>query len=169
MSRCHRLLPPALLGALVLACGEPGIRVPAVPAEGGSPRPVESPIQVDRITQVTIPEVDVLFVVDNSCSMDVEQKALGANFPAFLSWFLKSGLDYHIGVVSTDMKDPTHAGRLRDGLGQRWLEEGSKSPEVAFAQMVTLGVDGDFEEKGRARDLHRHRAPGRPRQCGLRA
>src|SRR5687768_11631596 len=65
------------------------------------PRPVPTPWREDHITQVTTPVVDALFVVDNSCSMDVEQANLAANFPPFLGWFVDSGLDFHIGVTST--------------------------------------------------------------------
>ena len=52
----------------------------------------------DVSTQVTTPEVDVLFVIDNSCSMNNEQSELTANFPSFMAYFLDSGLDYHIGA-----------------------------------------------------------------------
>ena len=113
-------------------------------------RPLDVVMQTDQITQVTIPSVDFLFVVDNSCSMEEEQKALGLNFPAFVSWFIKSGLDYHVGVTSTDMRDPTHGGRLRVGAKERWIEPATAEPEAAFAQMVQMGTNGDPAERGRA-------------------
>jgi len=52
--------------------------------------------------------VDVLFVVDNSGSMEQEQKTLIANFPklidAIKSAKVNSGLpDFHIGVISADL------------------------------------------------------------------
>lgn len=115
-----------------------------------NPIPLESRVNVDRITQTTIPSVDVMFVVDNSCSMSQEQVSLGANFPAMLDWFLGSGLDYHIGVISTDMNDPLHAGRLREVGGLRWLQEDSDAPEALFAQMVEMGTSGNAAEQGRA-------------------
>jgi len=116
----------------------------------GNPGEVDSPFASDRIVQVTIPKVDVLFVVDNSCSMEEEQEALGANFDAFLDYFLGSGLDYHVGVVSTDMNDPLHSGALRNVNGFRWIEEGTSDPELVFDAMVTMGVEGHWQEKGRA-------------------
>ncbi|HHO50919.1 MAG TPA: hypothetical protein ENK18_08620 [Deltaproteobacteria bacterium] len=115
-----------------------------------NPPPVEVPLHTDTIVQVTVPRVDVLFVVDNSCSMDEEQLALGLNFPAFLSWFLGSGLDYHIGVVSTDMKDPEHSGKLQERSGRRWIDSETDHPEVVFDDMVSLGIEGDYNESGRA-------------------
>ena len=46
--------------------------------------------------------LDILWVIDNSCSMTEEQQALSQNFASFVQYFVGSGLDYHIGVVSTD-------------------------------------------------------------------
>ena len=43
--------------------------------------------QVDRIVQVTVPKVDVLWCVDNSSSMEDEQSALVQAFPVFADWF----------------------------------------------------------------------------------
>jgi hypothetical protein len=110
----------------------------------------ETPLQTDRIVQLTVPRVDALFVVDNSCSMDEEQVLLAANFPVFLDWFRDSGLDYHIGVVSTDMVDPLESGRLRVAQERRWIDDRVRDPDVLFAQMTVMGTDGYWLEKGRA-------------------
>jgi hypothetical protein len=118
----------------------------------GAPNPAElsTPIQLDRIVQTTIPAIDVLFVVDNSCSMSEEQLSLGGNFSAMLSWFVGSGLDYHVGVVSTDMNDPAHGGRLRVISDRRWIDPATEDPEALFASMVQMGTGGFYAEKGRA-------------------
>ena len=118
--------------------------------DNSNPVPLSSISQTDRILQATIPSVDVLFVVDNSCSMEEEQAALGVNFPAFVKWFLASGLDYHVGVVSTDMRDPLHAGRLRVSDKHRWIEQSTPNAEAVFSQMVQMGTTGDALERGRA-------------------
>src|SRR5262245_6111111 len=76
---------------------------------------VANPTQTDVIVQVTTPMVDVLWTIDNSCSMADEQNGLTENFPKFMDYFLGSGLDYHIGVTSTDLDDPSHKGKLQDG------------------------------------------------------
>jgi len=115
----------------------------------GEPPVVENPIQVDRIVQVTRPSVDILFVIDNSCSMEEEQVNLAENFPSFLSYFLSSGLDYHIGVVSTDLEDPQHSGKLQRAFGYNYIDENTPNPEAVFAQMAQLGNGGWFEERGR--------------------
>jgi len=71
------------------------------------------------VTDFSVPasparEVDILFVVDNSPSMDPKQAALAANFPKMIQQLqqLPGGMpDVHIGVVSSDM------GAGMEGLG----------------------------------------------------
>lgn len=49
------------------------------------------------------PKADILFVVDDSGSMDSHQRNLASNVSLFTSIFLKTSiLDYNIGVVTTD-------------------------------------------------------------------
>lgn len=102
----------------------------------------------DTFVQGPSPEVDVLFVVDNSCSMSVVQDDLVASFPGFIDHFLGSGIDYHIGVVSTDMDDPTHSGRLRSVGGDRWIEPATPNPDAVFSSMALMGILGSGIEKG---------------------
>jgi hypothetical protein len=45
-------------------------------------------------------KVDILFIDDNSASMDPEQQALGSKFPAFTSSL--TGLDWQMGITTTD-------------------------------------------------------------------
>ncbi len=139
-----------LVVGLAGCTSETGLGVPYDGIGVSNPRQLDTPWQIDRVTQVTIPSVDILFVVDNSCSMEEEQAALATNFPTFLGWFLGSGLDYHVGVVSTDMNDPLHAGRLRDIAGSRWVDDTTTDPEGVFDTMVQMGVDGHWLEKGRS-------------------
>ncbi|MEZ4321350.1 MAG: VWA domain-containing protein [Myxococcota bacterium] len=115
----------------------------------GQPPPVNNPVQTDRIVQVSRPSVDILFVIDNSCSMLEEQSNLAQNFPAFLQYFLTSGLDYHIGVVSTDLEDPDDSGKLQRAFGFNYIDENTPNPEAVFASMVQLGNGGWSVERGR--------------------
>lgn len=110
--------------------------------------------QVDAITQVTVPAVDVLFVIDNSCSMEEEQRALRQSFPEFMTYFLGSGLDYHVGVVSTDMdRSNRDAGVLiGDSSGGSSYIDPSYSEDDAvasFSDRATLGTMGSGTEKGK--------------------
>jgi len=120
----------------------------------GQPNPpdLSTPVKLDRIVQTTVPAVDVLWVVDNSCSMDEEQTALAANFPKFMQFFMDSGLDYHVGVVSTDMDDFDHKGKLQPDpwSGVRIIDPSVAEPIPVFQRMADLGTWGAADEKGRA-------------------
>ncbi len=63
---------------------------------------------------------DILFVVDNSCSMEDEQANLAANFEAFINTIADSGADYRIAVVTTD----------QDRRGNRQFEAAGRSTPV---------------------------------------
>jgi len=111
----------------------------------------ENPIQSDRVVQVVEPVVDILFIVDNSSSMGNEQQQLRTNFPIFLDSFVNSGMDYHIGVVSTDMQRQQHRGKLRTGLGERYIDVDTEDPDGVFSAMTNgLGVIVGSVESGRA-------------------
>jgi len=114
----------------------------------GEPPSLETPVKTDVITQVTTPEVDILWVIDNSGSMAEEQAKLASNFSAFMEFFLDSGLDWHIGVVSTDC-DGAEKGKLQGAGGYRYLDVDSPNPVALFQQMATLGTNGSFDERGR--------------------
>ncbi len=114
-----------------------------------NPRALETPRTIDKIVQVQVPEVDVLFVMDNSCSMSEEQSAVADNFPVFMDFFLGSGLDYHIGVVATDMIANDFSGKLRNVRGYRFIDESTEDPVTIFGEMVQLGTFGSGSERGR--------------------
>ena len=69
----------------------------------------EPPVELIRRTQTDVFEqeirktVDILLVVDNSCSMVDEQIKLAANFDSFIEQFLTAEVNYQIGVVTTDV------------------------------------------------------------------
>ncbi len=140
-----------LLGGLFLvACQE--YEFHADPDIYGEPNPpdLSTPVVTDRVVQVTVPSVDVLFVIDNSGSMIEEQTALKDSFPKFINYFVGSGLDWHVGVVSTDMVSNSHRGRLREADGVRYLDGSSPTPVDTFKKMAGMGTNGSYDEKGRA-------------------
>ncbi len=53
-------------------------------------------------TQSANTRIDMLWVVDNSGSMETSQNNLATNFPSFIDGFASRGLDFQIGVVGTD-------------------------------------------------------------------
>ncbi|MCA9300514.1 MAG: hypothetical protein KDA28_15695, partial [Phycisphaerales bacterium] len=56
----------------------------------------------DAFQQNHINTVDIVMVVDNSCSMVEEQDKLASNFEAFIAAFAGVDVDWQIGVVTTD-------------------------------------------------------------------
>jgi hypothetical protein len=122
-----------------------------VPAVNGvnNPRALTTPEQTDVIVQAPVREVDILWLIDNSSSMGEEQAGIADNLEIFLEYFLGSGLDYHIGVISTDMDDPWHRGRLQERRGLRWVDQNTEDAFGVMAEMTLLGVEGSGNEKGR--------------------
>ncbi len=117
-----------------------------------NPPDLSTPVKTDRIVQTTVPSVDVLWVIDNSCSMSEEQTDLATNFPNFMNFFVDSGLDYHVGVTSTDMEDFAHRGKLQPDpwSGLKYIDPTVAEPVPVFQRMADLGTWGAYDEKGRA-------------------
>ncbi len=124
--------------AVVAGCSEYSFDGPDVPVWGeANPPPIPGDEQTDRIRQLIVPTVDILWVVDNSCSMQDERNALALNFPLFMEYFVDSGSDYHIGVVSTDMGPlGPHAGKLQEENGVRWITPDTPNAVQVFTQMA---------------------------------
>ncbi len=91
------------LMALATACGQVSEKG-AIPPSGPPQKKV-----TDRDETVSFnPKVDILFVVDDSGSMDSHQDNLSRNIKQFTAEIQKTTfLDYHIGVITTSMDGMT--------------------------------------------------------------
>lgn len=118
------------------------------------PPDVSVPTWTDRIVQVTVPKVDVLWTVDDSSSMGDEQRALAESFPAFAEYFVGSGLDYHIGVITTDIVDPTDDGGLEKARGYSFIDGETEDPVAVFTEMAHVGITAIGEECGLGAVFH---------------
>jgi hypothetical protein len=134
-------------------------------------------INEDKFEQLETPQVDILFVIDNSGSMGEEQASLTANFSSFIQFADAQALDYRISVVTTDMEGglfggvPCTAGQAQrpNGMPQgacgffadgndatqntewRWISPNEQpSPEAAFTAIATQGINGSGSETGLA-------------------
>lgn len=142
------VMPLAIAASLTSAgCIETNVSASLPPQGEVEPRPVENIEQVDRIVQTTVPVVDILWTIDNSCSMSDDQDALAENFPFFMDYFAGSGLDYHVGVVSTDLDNPSQSGKLQ-AFGVKYIDTNTPDPVAIFQEMATLGDTGSGNEKG---------------------
>src|SRR5688500_19843843 len=91
-----KLLPHAL-ATLLCACNAHDL---------AAPHPVPE-VQTDKYVDINVTrKADILFMIDNSISMEDEQENLARNFPAFIDELRKiqGGLpDLHIGVITSDV------------------------------------------------------------------
>ena len=83
---------------------------------------------------------DILWVVDNSCSMYEEQSNLAVNFASFLDIIDVLDIDYHVAVVTTD------SGSFQGAVPI--MTPSTPDVHAAFADAVSLGTNGSWEEKG---------------------
>ena len=96
-----------LLSVLAMGCSEYGYT---------------SKIQKDVFQQVRRNTVDILLVIDDSCSMLEEQEKLSVNFEYFISAFAGVDVDWQIGVTTTDTYYSEQPGRLIGGDDELILE-----------------------------------------------
>jgi len=89
-------------------------------------------------------EVDVLLIVDDSCSMAPYQGTLGSSFNQFISWFIRADVDYRIAVVTTDLEDPNKSGRIQGEI----ITPDTENAEGVFSRIVNVGISGSGYEVG---------------------
>jgi len=134
---------------ILSGCVEYEVNAPAQIHGVNNPIPLDTPIDTDRLVQRTVPEVDVLWTLDNSCSMQEEATKIVENFPRFLEYFLGSGLDYHIGIISTNMELAGHRGELQSAQGHKWIEPDTPNPDEVFSEMTPFYPGISHNESGR--------------------
>jgi hypothetical protein len=99
----------------------------------------------DVFKQKSIPHVGILWVMDNSFSMEEEQKNLGNNFSSFINQFINSQLDFTMGITTTDndhsslslSKLTSDAARANKG---KFIQD--------FKNMIKVGTNGSSDERG---------------------
>ena len=93
--------------------------------------------------QEEIPILDIVFVIDNSGSMNIFQQQLSSQMTAFMNVFLATGADFHLGFITTDR------GSLQCSGAVCWIDNAFATP-VDWAQGVItqIGIGGSAFEKG---------------------
>jgi hypothetical protein len=111
---------------------------------------------VCRVEDVFVQRVvlDVLFVVDSSLSMAAEQSRLRLAAPFFVPYaFEEAGVqhDTHIGVITTDMDDPSHGGRMVSVDGVRFANAEMTTEQAIdwLSVAVEVGTAGSANERAR--------------------
>jgi len=85
---------------------------------------------------------DILFVVDNSCSMGDEQTTFALNFPAFPEILEESGTDYKLAATTTDSGDN---GAFVGSVPV--ITPSTPDPAGTFGANVNLGTTGSGYEQ----------------------
>ncbi len=101
-------------------------------------------VRVDTYQQQSASKIDVLWVIDNSGSMELRQKNLARNFQAFINEFTKNSVDYRIAVTTTDIF--REAGQFV-GTPSIITRETPNAAAV-FARNVNVGISGSPYEVG---------------------
>lgn len=108
---------------------------------------VAPPMRTDTFQQAAnAATLDVLMLVDNSGSMSDKQAALSQQVPAFLQWAQAQGVDFHIGIVTTDMDSASESGRLQ-GVPTVLTPSTTNLAQV-FSSRILVGTNGSGDERG---------------------
>jgi len=93
--------------------------------------------------QEEIPLLDIIFVIDNSGSMNIFHQHLASQMTNFMNAFVISGADYHMSFVTTDK------GYFQGSGAVYWIDNTFINP-IDWAQGVItgIGVHGSAYEKG---------------------
>ncbi len=143
------LVPGALTTATVAYTAAEGVSSGTLTAVSDDPRGPQSATQTglgtyaDEVTDVwvvpTDPPVDLLFAVDQSCSMDDDAISLGANFGAFIAAIEAETSGWHVGVVTQD--DACFV--------PGWFDASTSGVSSLFSTAVTLGDDASVDDDER--------------------
>jgi len=143
----------ALLVGIGPGCSENELRVIyEQPAFFDQPSALGPTQWSDEFQQRTVDASDILFVIDDSCSMSDEQDELAANFENFIQTFVQSTIDYHVGVVRAALGgDNEQWGILEDvpGFGGKWIDQDTgATAQDKIDAFTTHDFDGDgiFED-----------------------
>ncbi len=91
-------------------------------------------------------KVDILIMIDNSSSMAQYQNKFASEVPAMINSLNAIGLDYHIAVVTSDMRSGGNGGRF---IGSpRYLTNSSSSLVTALQSRISIGQNGSDLERG---------------------
>lgn len=89
--------------------------------------------------------VDILFIVDNSSSMDNEQRSLDSNFNKFLDRLIDANADFHLATVSTEWGGNTNVSFETQALSPSNINSGAYSGGVSPKEV--LAVSGITESE----------------------
>ncbi len=134
------MLRPGLAGLLAFAivgCGQQEAYI------GGLTK-------VDTWKQAPTNEVDILWVIDNSSSMQNEQAQLAEGFTSFSQALDESMTDFQIGIITTEFTadDPDRGALISDEYAGPIITRDDADYVSAFANRAKVGLKGSGMERG---------------------
>jgi len=100
----------------------------------------------DTYNQEPASMVDILWVIDDSGSMSANQSRVAEGFEAFAAGLESTNIDFHLGVVTTDMdRENPNAGHL---IGDPPYLTPDDDYLALFQERVQVGIEGSGKEKG---------------------
>lgn len=132
----------------ISTCIDYGLESEETSLETKNPEEPSKTLYSDTFIQETVEAVDILWVIDNSCSMGEEVNFTTANYPMFMQFFIDTGLDYHIAIVSTDMDAANQRGKF---IGNpKIITPATPDPVTAFSNNAHMlnTPNGSATERG---------------------
>jgi hypothetical protein len=128
------------LGSFDIAKNLPGQSPISIPLRGEG---VNTSSQKDAFKQLKKPKIDILFDIDDSCSMGNGQKTLANNATQFINWAAQLQVDYQIGFITTDTGKK---GCLRGTT--KIITPNTPNLINVFKQNAVAGTSGSGYERG---------------------
>lgn len=97
-------------------------------------------------------KLDILWVIDNSGSMEDEQSTLGTNFSAFIDNFITKDVDFKMAITTTDTSSSWKKGLMVKYSDKKLTSEMAQNDPSGFKSdfrnLVKVGTGGSGHEKG---------------------
>jgi hypothetical protein len=135
-SQAHRLPTRVSARTLALACAALFAAVACQQVRLSQVLPPGA--RVDVFPQVARAQLDALFVIDNSSYMAVHQRRVSEQMGRFLGWLSRAQIDWHIGLVTTDVKNSP--GVYQGSSGKLYFATGDEAGLPGA--ILALGVGG---------------------------
>jgi hypothetical protein len=105
--------------------------------------------QTDTFKQPNAAQADVLFVIDNSCSMGDEQSSLSRNVGSFIQWATTLKADFHFAITTTevDARAKFKPGEFR-GTVTKVFTKNTPNLVASFQAAAKVGTNTLGQESG---------------------
>ena len=104
--------------------------------------------QVDAFSQAPNNQIDILWVIDDSNSIEAEQQLLAQGIGIFAAEMEASGTDFHLGVTSTSFEE-TGGALITANPGEfPYLTNEDADYQQQFQARAQIGTAGSDKEKG---------------------